>query len=82
VSPLEKAAQDKAVHNEQAKLLATFLNGVGLAIFAVGGLAPIFATAIRLDAEGFIKVGVSVLCFAMGFICHVGASRTLRRLKP
>lgn len=82
MTPLEKAARDKAVHNEQVKLLATFLNGVGLAVFAVGGLAPIFASSMRFDGNSFVKVGVSFLCFAMGIGLHVVASRVLRRLKP
>lgn len=28
------------IHNERLKLLATFLNGIGISVFAVGGLAP------------------------------------------
>jgi len=29
------------VHNERIKLSATWLNGLSIAIFAVGGLAPL-----------------------------------------
>jgi hypothetical protein len=31
-----------AVHNERVKLTATWFNGVAVALFAVGGLAPLF----------------------------------------
>ena len=31
------------VANEQTKLSATYLNGLAIAIFAVGGLAPVVA---------------------------------------
>jgi Na+-driven multidrug efflux pump len=31
------------VHNERTKLTATYLNGVAIAVIAVGGLAPIFS---------------------------------------
>ena len=30
------------IHNELAKLSATYVNGLAIAVFAVGGLAPIF----------------------------------------
>lgn len=82
MTPLEQDAQAKAVHNEQVKLLATFLNGMGLAIFAVGGLAPKFGSQINLDAGGFAKAGVSVVCFVVAFYAHVGGRKALRRLKP
>jgi hypothetical protein len=82
MTPLERDAHDKAAHNEQVKLLATFLNGVGLAIFAVGGLAPIFASSPRLNVDGFVKAGVTVLCFVVAFYAHVAARRALRRLRP
>jgi hypothetical protein len=47
------------VHNERTKLTATYINGLAIAVFAVGGLAPILSNLYagapnpaRLDDRG------------------------------
>ncbi len=40
---MDDDAQTKLVDNERLKLLATFLNGLGIAVFAVGALAPLIS---------------------------------------
>lgn len=37
------------IHHERIKLLATFLNSTGVAVFAVGGVSPLFFDAIRRE---------------------------------
>jgi hypothetical protein len=37
----------KLVDNEQRKLTATYINGIGIAIFAVGMVAPVIATSLQ-----------------------------------
>lgn len=70
------------VRNEQAKLTATYLNGLAIAIFAVGALAPLVAYI-----SGSIPVGagaVSALtlsCAATSLILHLLARRSLQALR-
>ena len=33
---------NKAARNERRKLSATFLNGIAMAVFAIGGFTPVF----------------------------------------
>ena len=70
------------VKNEQAKLTATYLNGLAIALFALGIFAPLFsslysgvisATAVKL----FISV---VVCFCVSIALHFLARRTLKGL--
>jgi hypothetical protein len=54
------------VGNEQAKLTATYVNGLAIAIFAVGGLAPLFSNlyaAGPASVSGWAIVLVSSVCF-------------------
>jgi len=37
---------NKLVRNEQNKLTATYLNGIAVALFAVGGFAPLASVAV------------------------------------
>ncbi|UHC17350.1 hypothetical protein LRS73_05495 [Methylobacterium currus] len=39
----------KLISNEQAKLTATYVNGIAIAIFAVGCLAPMIAAGGTID---------------------------------
>ena len=62
------------IHNERLKLLATYINGLAVALFAVGGLAPIF------QVSGIVSV-VSVVCFLVSAAPHYAGSLILRGLK-
>lgn len=68
---------------EKLKLSATYLNGIAVAVFAVGGFAPLF-TAGRPhpgDGEAFLTfVGLTFGCwFASGGL-HYFARSLLNRL--
>ncbi|MGF9562354.1 amino acid transporter [Neorhizobium sp. JUb45] len=79
---MDEDAQRKLVNNERLKLLATFVNGIGVATFAVGGLAPMIS---GFYAEAGITVSVlltSTVCILGAFALHYAASRFLRRLVP
>jgi cation transport ATPase len=39
--------RETLIRNEQAKLTATYLNGIAIALAAVGGIAPWIAAARR-----------------------------------
>lgn len=70
------------VHNEQAKLTANYVNGVAIAIFAVGGLGsfiPVVAAPGNLTPLSVIIGGI---CFALSFALHMVARRVLMRLVP
>ena len=51
----EVDARRKLVANEQAKPTATYINGLSIAVFAVGGLSPfITAPGIVTEQYGFL----------------------------
>ena len=54
------------IHNERLKLLATFLNGLGIALFGVGGLAPVFSSLYNANGPTIYLMAVSVICFFGG----------------
>lgn len=71
---------NKLVLNERAKLSATYLNGIGIALFAVGSLAPI-VSVINGSTQQVWPVVVLVLCCAvLSVVLHLGARWTLRGL--
>ena len=52
------------IRNERIRLFATYLNGIAIAVFAVGGLAPLFSMlygTIPASLAGFVIL-VSVSC--------------------
>ncbi len=70
------------VHNERVKLTATFLNGLGIAAFAVGGLAPSLAAVNAGSGPTFFTAIVGVVCIGLAFALHLAARRILGRLIP
>lgn len=76
------ALRAKLVANERAKARATFLNGLGVAVLAVGGLAPI-ATAVAASHPPSISASLLVLvCLGASFALHSWALRLLKDLEP
>lgn len=59
---MDEDAQRKLVSNERLKLLATFMNGIAIAVFAVGGLAPLFSGL-------YGSLGITRLLLLMSSIC-------------
>lgn len=52
------------IRNEQLKLSATFLNGAGIAVFAVGGISPlvsVFYTGSSASTDLWLVVTVCTL---------------------
>jgi hypothetical protein len=70
---------------ERIKLGANYLNGLAIALFAVGGLAPFFAhlygTAASTQPLSRVA-GMSVVCILVSVTIHWAARRTLKGLSP
>ena len=68
---------------EQIKLTATYMNGLAIAFFAFGVLAPMFsvfyASSQRTNGANLV-IGVAV-CFLASIALHLLGRRTLRGLK-
>jgi hypothetical protein len=71
-----------AVHNEKTKLTANFLNGVGIAVFAVGGFSPLIASVYGSTAPTFLLVPASVICILFALAIHLLARQVLKRMLP
>ncbi|CAA2107714.1 hypothetical protein MBUL_04299 [Methylobacterium bullatum] len=72
------------VANERAKLTATYVNGVAIAVLAVGGLAPLFAQrAIAAGPPGqpWLTRVLSLLCICVSGVLHWAARGFLRELR-
>ncbi len=72
------------IHNERIKLLATYLNGLAIAVFAVGALAPIFSNLYGSSSGGQSRpvIAVAMICVVLSAALHFIASLILRRLEP
>ena len=70
----------KIVKNERLKLTATFLNGLAIAMFAVGGLAPV-TQAMRsmslLPGEWWRTALVGCVCIVFAGVLHWTARAVL-----
>ncbi|MCJ2127407.1 amino acid transporter [Methylobacterium sp. E-045] len=58
-------AGSQLVANERAKLTAAYVNGVAIAVLAVGGLAPLFAqrtAAPGSPGQPWLTPALSLLC--------------------
>jgi len=70
------------IANEQAKLTATYVNGVAIAFAALGGIAPwIPHLAQGSGSEAGRLATVSLVCFSLSVGLHYLARRALKRLK-
>ncbi|MDQ0512711.1 amino acid transporter [Ancylobacter amanitiformis] len=70
------------VHNERTKLSATYLNGVAIAVMAVGGLGPLISVLNGGSTPAAGIAIVSVICFAGSVTLHLLARRLLGSLEP
>ena len=72
------------IHNERTKLTATWLNGLAIALLAIGGFAP-FVSFIS-SAQPAVSIGVlgfvGLVCLFMSAGLHLVARKVLGRLKP
>jgi hypothetical protein len=69
------------VHNEKIKLTATWLNGLSIAIFAVGGFAPLLSGIYQSGPTVFVAF-VSAVCLFVAGVLHVIGRRILEDLVP
>lgn len=71
------------IHNERIKLLATYLNGLAIAVFAVGALAPIFSSLYGSSSGGQSRtvIAIAMICVVLSAALHFIASLILRRLQ-
>jgi hypothetical protein len=78
------AAVTNLIANERAKLTATYVNGMAIAIFAVGGLAPIFSVFLSgtASATTWLVMGSSFVCSLTSVALHFVTRRFLRELAP
>jgi VIT1/CCC1 family predicted Fe2+/Mn2+ transporter len=72
------------IHNEQVKLTATYLNGLAIAQFALGAVAPILSYAFgSIAGQPLRAVSVAAaICLAISAALHLIARRILRNLIP
>lgn len=75
------AAPDRDTRRELAKLTATYLNGVAVAIFAVGALTPVMTLPSgSIGATGFLRIlGTSSMLAIISLGLHLLARRNLRK---
>jgi hypothetical protein len=70
------------IANEQAKLSATYLNGIAIALAGVGGIGPWVAWVVQPSGQQLLRLGSSsVLCVSLSFVLHVAARKMLRLLR-
>ena len=79
------------IHNEKAKLSATYINGLAITIFAVGGLAfavgglaPLFSSLYSgtpAPLPAWAIAAISTVCFLGSAALHFVARSILDRMK-
>lgn len=76
----------KLVGNERAKLTATSINGLAIAVFAVGGFAPfIAAPGVATEQHGFLAGALLLLlgvCSLTSGALHWGVDPAFGSLDP
>lgn len=78
-------AWDKLVANERRKLSATYLNGLAVAVFAVGGFAPFISTVLASGSGAqspFLVLAVMAVCWMVSGAIHSAARASLKGLQP
>jgi hypothetical protein len=65
---------NKLVRNEQRKLTTTYLNGVGMAVFGVGGFAPVVSMTLSGPTSPIVPVLV-VGCIVASIGLHLLARK-------
>jgi len=70
------------IKNERLKLTATYLNGIAIAVFAVGGLAPVFTGVYGPGGLTPLHLILSAICFLASLGIHLMARAFLKGLEP
>lgn len=70
------------VRNERLKLSATYLNGIAIALIAVGGFAPSISVLTGASvAQAWLAAGLLGVCTSISVGLHLAASRLLKGLR-
>ena len=70
------------VRNERTKLTATYLNGLAIAVIAVGGIAPVFNAINHVDPLTLPLALTVGICLFLSAALHLFARRILKGLQP
>lgn len=73
---------ETAVRNERTKLTATYINGIAIAVFAVGGFAPAITTFNSGHGPSATLEIMCSICFFASAALHLLARKILKGLKP
>ncbi|WP_185984165.1 hypothetical protein [Aureimonas mangrovi] len=75
------SGRDRETRRELAKLTATFLNGLGIVIVAVGALTPLATSANGqfVMGSGLATAATGIISVLAGAIFHLVARGILRR---
>ena len=71
----------KAARNERRKLTATFINGLGIAILAIGFFTPAFQFFGGLANPNLSQLVIVVVCILLAFALHLLARYQLRGIE-
>jgi hypothetical protein len=77
----DKGLPVEVIYNERIKLFATFLNGLGVAVFAVGGLAPLISSFNGSTSPRPLLLFTSTICILGAFALPYIASVVLKRMR-
>lgn len=69
------------MQNERTKLSATYLNGIAIAIIAVGGFAPLVARVSMGEAPSLSVAILCVTCILISATLHYAARYVLKGLQ-
>ena len=69
------------VRNERTKITATYLNGIAIAIFAIGSLAPIVGAANAQASIGGTLMISAGICASASVVIHLFSRRLLKGLQ-
>ena len=71
-----------AIWNERLKATATYLNGVAVACFAVGGITPFISVLVLNQPGNMPAVGlIAGICVPLSAILHSWARWTLKDIR-
>lgn len=79
----DRPSEQKLIDNERAKLTATYVNNLAVALVVLGTFAP--AIGLAYGAQGAVHgwpLLLALAWFAAGITLHLFARSMLRRLQP
>jgi len=82
VSGVNDDARQRLVANERIKFTATCANGIGVAIFAVGGFAPLVSTVLSDQPHFAPVIFIMAVCWIIIGAIHLTVRNALRDLRP